>query len=366
MKVEPVEGFLRKGEAILEPIPLRALMPSREPYFAMLLQPEGLIEVSEARIGHVNRQASEAMCRKFLMAAVEKHAELVVAPEYCMPWRVVAHILKGDIQPDEGSLWVLGCESITPDELIEFGAEANKGGRFLYHEPIDPIQKAKKHYIDPLLYVFWTKEANGTKVLSFVVQFKTAPSRDRLDVEQRSLYLGSRIYLFNRGFNQIGLLSIICSDSFEFKDDLVDQYHSNCLLIQIQLNQKPAHSDYASYRTHLHSVGSGNHVELLCLNWASNVKELTVDGKTQDWRNVAGSAWYVPPSKFNADEELVNQAHRRGVYYSLVSQRWHTFYLNYKPQDCLLKSKSSCSIPIPRCCFPSRAWQSKGGGHGMR
>src|SRR3989338_9660291 len=352
MKIKPVEDFLRKGEVALTPIPLRALMPNREPYYAMLLQPQGLIEASEDRIGHADTKAAEAMCRAFLEAAVVKHADMVVTPEYCLPWKVVAGIIEGKIQPDEGAIWVLGCESITSVDLVKLAAEVNNGAGFFYHEPIDDSQKTKKRYIDPLLYVFWSQDTNGAKVLSFVVQFKTAPCKDSLDVEQRSLYLGSTVYSFNRGINQIGLLSILCSDAFDFKDVLVDDYHKNCLLIHIQLNQKPAHVDYAAYRTHLFSVGSSNDVELLCLNWAGDIKEVTSDGKTKDWNNVAGSAWYVPPSKFSGADELVNDAHRRGLYYSLVSQRWHTFYLNYEPHVLLVQKQKLMLHADPQATLP--------------
>lgn len=352
MQVMPVEGFLRKGEVVLALMPLRALTPNREPYFTMLLQPKGVIEASEERIGHADTKAAEVMCREFLEAAVDKHVDLLVTPEYCLPWIIVADIIEGKIQPDEGAIWVLGCESITPDDLVKLAAEVNNGTGFFYHEPIDAAQKAKKHYIDPLLYVFWSESPDGSKFLSFVVQLKTEPSKDSLDVELRSLYLGETVYSFNRGHNQIGLLSIICSDAFKFKNALVDEYHANCLLIHIQLNQKPAHVDYAAYRAHLLSVGSSNHVELLCLNWARDVKVAILDGKTKDWGNVAGSAWYIPPSKFNGADELVNQAHHRGLYYSLVSQRWHTFYLNYEPQIILIKKQKLMLHGNPQALQP--------------
>lgn len=352
MQVKPVENVL--GD--LKPIRLRALMPNRDPYHTMLLQPQGLIEASEQRIGHAKSEAGAAMSRSFLTASVDKHADLVVTPEYCLPWSVVLDIVNGHIRPDEGTIWVLGCESITPDDLVALAAKVNDGVGFFYHEPIDIVQKAQKRYIDPLLYVFWCINNTDQKILSFVVQFKTVPCRDSLDVEQRSLYLGSTIYSFNRGVNQISLLSIICSDAFEFTNTLVDEYYTNCLLIHIQLCPKPAHADFAAYRMRLHSVGSSSDVELLCLNWARGVIELGADGKEVNWNNVAGSAWYVPPSKFNCEDKLVEDAHRSGIYYSLVSQRWHTFYLNYEPQVLLLQKQkilvhAEPQVLVPKSCL---------------
>jgi len=337
MEIERIEAVL--ANAHLELIPIRALLPTREPYNVMLLQPQGAIEANEERIGHADKAFGHDKCLAFLLLAASKHADLVVTPEYCLPWSVAEKTLEGSIHPDEGAIWVLGCESITPAELAAFRLKVIATSAYFYHEPIDEIQKAKKRYIDPLLYVFWSINSEGNKVLAFVVQFKTAPCKDSLDVEQRSLYLGKKVYSFNREINKIGLLAIICSDAFEFTNDLIDDYHANCLLIHIQLNPEPAHGDYAAYRAHLYAAGSNSNVELLCLNWAKDIVEVTSDGNKKLWNNVAGSAWYVPASKFSGDDQLINEAHHRGIYYSIVSQRWHTFYLNYEPQALLLQKQ---------------------------
>lgn len=353
MQIKPVENILAGEVTPLTMVELRALDPIRQPYQAMLLQPKGIIEGSEIRIGHADQAAGHAICHGFLLNAVEKHADLVVAPEYCVPWSVVEEIISGHLRPSEGAIWVLGCESITPEELETLARRVNTDGvGFFYHEPIDAGQKAQKQYIDPLLYVFWAKNAAGTSVLCFLVQFKTTPCRDYFDVEQRSLYVGQFVYSFNRGLNKIGLLTIICSDAFGFTNDLVDTYHTNCLIIHIQLNPKPAHNDYAAYRSRLFAVGSNNHVELLCVNWAHNVCEVKEDGSKEYWRNNTGSAWYVPFQKFNADDELIDRAHHSGVYYSLVANRWHTFFFNYESHILLLQKQKLLLFPDPQALLP--------------
>lgn len=352
MQIKPVENILAGEVTPLTMVELRALNPIRQPYQAMLLQPKGIIKGSEIRIGHADQAAGHAICHGFLLNAVERHADLVVAPEYCVPWSVVEEIISGHLRPSEGAIWVLGCESITPEELETLARRVNTDGvGFFYHEPIDAGQKAQKQYIDPLLYVFWAKNAAGTSVLCFLVQFKTTPCRDYFDVEQRSLYVGQFVYSFNRGLNKIGLISIICSDAFDFTN-LVDEYHANCLIIHIQLNPKPAHIDYAAYRAKLCSVGSSRDVELLCVNWAHNVYEVKDDGTKDYWENNAGSAWYVPTQKFSADDELINRAHRNGVYYSLVAKRWHTFFLNYESQILLLQKQKLLLYPDPQALLP--------------
>jgi len=51
-----------------------------------------------------------------------------------------------------------------------------------------------------------------------------------------------------------------------------------------------------------------------------------------DWNNVAGSAWYAPPAKFGADDRVIDELHQRGLYYCLLAERWHSFFLNYEGQ----------------------------------
>ena len=327
-----VEEMLRQWPRPLTLSRLQALNPAREPYRALLLQPAGVIEANDTRVGHADAALGHSLCSGFISNAVQAHADLAVAPEYCIPWSVVDEIIEGQYRPPVGSLWVLGCESIPPAEIQALAERCNAGGQCVFHhEPLDPRQVAQKRYVDPLLYVFWAEDAAGQPVLFLLAQFKTVACRDYRDIEQTSLCVGQVIYAFNRGAGQMGLLSIICSDAFDFTDH-IEQAHPNCLLIHIQLNPKPAHADYAAYRVRLCSVGSNNHVELLCLNWAHNIKEAKGDGKCAEWNNVAGSAWYAPPAKFGADDGLIDELHRRGLYYSLLAQRWHSFFLNYEGQ----------------------------------
>jgi hypothetical protein len=327
-----VEEVLRQRQRPLTLRGLQALNPAREPYRAILLQPTGVVEANEARVGHADAVLGKALCSSFVSTAAQAHADLAVAPEYCVPWTVVDEIIEGRHRPPLGALWVLGCESIPPAEIQALAERCNAGGQCVFHhEALDPRQVAQKRYVDPLLYVFWAEDADGEAVLFLLAQFKTVACRDYRDIEQTSLCVGQAMYAFNRGAGRMSLLSIICSDAFDFSGH-VDQAHLNCLLIHIQLNPKPAHADYAAYRARLCAVGTNSHVELLCLNWAQNIKEAKGGGKLAEWKNVAGSAWYAPPAKFGADDGLIDELHRRGLYYSVLAQRWHSFFLNYEGQ----------------------------------
>lgn len=367
VEIKPIEDYL--GE--LSMLPLRCLAPDRQPYSAMLLQPDGPIEGTTNRVGHQDSARGGRLCRSFLRQCMDEHADLVVTPEYCVPWATVSEIAVGEsaLRPSEGALWILGCESISPNGLQEVTAKLLQAGHFVYHEVISAADAHMKSYVDPLLYVFWCLRRDMSRMLCFFIQFKTAPSRDGLDVEQRSLCLGTLVYTFNRGLNQIGLMSIICSDAFAFTETLVNDFHSNMLLIHIQLNPKPAHTDYARYRTQLLSVASNKDVELLCLNWAGDIVERTSDGKDKPWSNNACSAFYVPPGKFRAQEQIVNDAHRQGLYYSLVG-RWHALYLHQQPHAILLQKQKVMMHGDPQSLMPTTCatvvrrwtWNTEGDG----
>ncbi|MDB5870596.1 MAG: hypothetical protein JWQ07_38 [Ramlibacter sp.] len=352
VKVEHVLQQTRLG--VLTLVDLHALNTVRDPYRAALLQPDGVIEANQNRVGHHDATAGRSLCSSFLGVASDTKADLAVAPEYCVPWSVIDDVVAGSRRPHLGGIWVLGCESITPADIETLDARYNQRDDLVFlRQPLDPRQVAQKRYLDPLLYVFWGSDPSGKNVLCLLVQFKTVACRDYRDVEQTSLCLGSVVYVFNSGEGKIRLMSIICSDAFEFTP-LVERSHRDCLLIHIQLNPKPAHADYAAYRARLISVGSNSNVELICLNWARNVKEVQAHGALVEWRNVAGSAWYVPPSKFGADSASIDALHKKGLYYNVLNRKWHAFFLNYDGHVLLLQ-KQKVYFPgeqalVPRNC----------------
>lgn len=111
------------GGRPLEMVRLTALEPRREPFVAVLFQPHGTINASVTRIGNANSTSVLPMYRSVLDSALQSQAQLVVTPEYSVPWGLIREIARGPLRPPRGALWVLGCESTTPDELDAFAAE---------------------------------------------------------------------------------------------------------------------------------------------------------------------------------------------------------------------------------------------------
>ena len=309
------------------------------------------------------------MYRAFLTDAIASQAQLAITPEYSVPWALIAEIIQGTPgtpRPPKGSLWALGCESITPRELDALQLAANRSAAVcLLHENLEPQQRAQTAFLDPLVFIFWAVNPAGADVLCLLVQFKTVPSRDPNHVELQSLCLGTSVYKFTAHAADVSLLALICSDAFAFTNALVDAHCTNVLLVHIQLNPKPANIDYSAYRSRLFSVASNNNVEIVCLNWAATV--LTEDGP-DTWISTPGSAWYIAPRGITPTDAAVNQLHREGVYYSTVGGRWHAFYLNYAPHSLLLaKQPVFAAGPqvlaprVPPQVIARRAWDPQQG-----
>jgi hypothetical protein len=342
MEILDVVQVLAQHRDGADPLQLKrfsALEPRLQPYVAILCQPNGTIHACPARIGNADPASVRPMYAAFLNDAVTYQAQLAITPEYSVPWDVIRDIalVGGSPRPPHGSLWILGCESITPDELDAFQALlTDKTALRLIHEQFDPQRRAQAVYVDPVVFIFWATDHAGSDILCFLVQFKTVVSRDPDHVELHSLYLGNVVYKFTAQAGDVSLLALICSDAFEFSNALVDQHSANLLLIHIQLNQKPAYVDYAAYRARLFSVASNNNVEVICLNWAAN---LLIEGSTSPWNTIAGSAWYVAPHGIAIGDSDVNQLHRDGLYYSIVGKLWHAFYLNYAAHSLVVRKQ---------------------------
>lgn len=366
MNVVDVDQLLAQFGGAGQPlrlVRLRALEPRRDPFAAVLCQPHGTIHASAARIGNANSAAVLPMYQGMLSDALQAQAQLVITPEYSVPWELIRQIAQGAPRPPRGALWVLGCESITPADLDALEASLQPvGGVRLIHEAFDAQERAQKVFVDPVVFAFWAADNAGADVLCLLVQFKTVVSRDPEHVELQSLYLGSTVYKFTAQLGDVSLLTLICSDAFEFTNALVDAHGANLLLVHIQLNQRPANVDYAAYRARLFSVASNRNVEIVCVNWARGV---LIDGEANPFNTIAGSAWYVPPRDFAPTDGEINQLHREGLYYSIVGGRWHAFYLNFESHT-LTVSKQPVFAVGPQVIAPRiaphvvsrRAWDS--------
>ena len=74
--------------------------------------------VALAKSGSAGARAlADAQLGAFMRDARATDADLVVTPEYSMPWSTLTAALQAAITPSRGKLWAIGCESIRYNEL---------------------------------------------------------------------------------------------------------------------------------------------------------------------------------------------------------------------------------------------------------
>lgn len=356
MNITPIENLFPGSQVVS----LTALEATKDHYLALLLQPHGEIEGTANRIGNFDSKRAALEGRNFLELAVRKSANLAVTPEYYLPWETVLQILDepDTLGPRPGSIWILGCESASLQDLSDFAEKAHAAGHLCNFETIDTAKAAAYRYVDPLVYVFWCADVQNQDAcsLAFAIQFKTEPCKDKLDVEHDSLYRGNEIYEFNSGVeDRIRMMTLICSDAFKFSQELVTKCYRNHLFIHIQLNPSPDNAAYARYRDHLFDLGDNSCSELLCLNWAAQVIEHEGQKKPKPWNNNSNSIWYVPRPGFSPLDVHIEKQHKNGLYYSRVTPFWHGFFLHPEPHAILLKKQKAAiigtqAILAPKSC----------------
>jgi len=321
-----VSDFLDSEMSGMSVVPLKALQTNREPYTSLLVQPTGHLMYSDESIGYVQ---SEVATRSFsdLFEKVEcEKINLVASPEYSASWDFVRSISVDSNRPDSGNIWALGCESISPMELVSLKGELDSKGISVLYEN---LHQEDKNFLCPLLYVFWVKSNDGTEKLVALFQFKTTPLGG-VEVERQNLYLGSRIYKFGNSQEEINFYTLVCADVFAMSDEMVQENHRDSLILHVQLNPKPWHSTFSKYRSHLFDVGSNSNVELCCLNWARGFSWEN-DGTSKHSPN---SGFYFPKLKFErpVSDQDVDRLHSAGLYYSRPHDHWDSLFLGNSPQ----------------------------------
>ena len=335
MQLEEAKKFL-KGKGIQHP-ELEVLKPSIDEYNVLLLQPKGDIEASKARVGHRDQILAMNQYAKFLEWAANKQTELVVAPEYSVPWNALIQTILAGHLPGARCLWALGCESITPAELDALEGRF-KGKLRVIYEDFDRKAASKKVFLDPLAYIFHSKDYKGADCLVLLVQFKTHPSVDPERIEGDNLFCGNLVYVFGTLGKTIRFFSLICSDAFEASTDKLKGLIDRTMILHIQLNPDPRQSTYRTYRKYLFDYAKCE-TELICLNWASHVQEWKEDAGPKDWKNIGGTAWYLRPDKFDDSDQRVGKNHRAGLYYTrLKPMKWNVLFFNYEPAAFVLRA----------------------------
>ncbi|CDG80806.1 hypothetical protein [Janthinobacterium agaricidamnosum] len=328
--------FIRDVEDLLQARSLTnpsldVLNPNDQSYRALLLQPAGPILADNTRIGPMDIDLADTQAMKFLELAIAKGQQLVVTPEYYLPIKTLVTCVQGVTFPAVGTLWVLGCESMTPAQLEKFEADCAGFCDAIFDK--DTAAAVQGIYYDPVAYCFVTKDQGGNDRRVVLLQFKTISSRDDHFFENKNLRCGNIIYQFKGPDDVLSLSTIICSDAFNVASDekVRSQLTRFATLIHIQLNPKPRHSDYLRYRLDTFSKNKDlNNCDIVCLNWAENMVQYDAPGgKREAWKNESGSAWYISDHRCSSNDDEVDSNERLGLYYSKHVKHRHVLHFHF-------------------------------------
>lgn len=334
MDIVPVEQILSAHPMRLAHPRLAALQADDTLYTVLALQPEGRIRITDSSIGHADVAGAAEKIRAFLDLAMgmERKPDLVVCPEYSVPWEVLLQLIESGAGPQTGKLWVLGCESLPLGQLQAY-RERLRDRAIIIDEGEAGAVITTQRYRNPLVYLFTTQSGlDATEHLVMLVQYKTATSGDRGNTESKGMLVGNTIYVFGRQPGEVRLITLICSDVFALTKEQIDAYYDGLLLLHIQLNNDPRHLLYKEYRPKLFAYGS-DRTELLCLNWGAGVVSISGEEATElEWKNIGGSAWYLRPQGFDSSDRHVSENHKHGLYYTRYEPvRVHALQFHYAP-----------------------------------
>lgn len=316
--------FINKvlSEKGLRQIPLEALIPDCNEYDVMLYQHHGTVSASADGFCNEDQNEAAAKFSALFHLAAQERPQLLVTPEYSCPWSVIGEQIQKNRWPPAGKAWVVGCESIRPDELEDFRKS---------HDSVTWLvssfsRERDQVFLDAACIFMTATDAEGNELKVLAVQAKGHPMADRChSIEPDSLILGKERFILTNDPDSIHLAVFICSDALEqniFRS-LPHSEHFPYIVLHIQLNPDPRHLGFREYRDFWGDHDRHN-IEIICLNWAKGTEVLG------DSIPFGGSAWYYKSSDVTANDGEVNDSHRLGAYYAENRKRYfHCHVLNY-------------------------------------
>jgi hypothetical protein len=319
MRNEFLDDKLR--ELHLTQVPLTVLQADDLTYTAAVLQPQGVVTATNSGIQNADRVLASAKHSQFVRTIFDLGVDLAIAPEYSCPWEALLQSIDSRTLPAPGQLWVLGCESITPDRMNDL-ANTNRSARWVI---ADTEPTGSKRFLDPLCYILWAENADAGRELVVAVQFKGQPMSDHgHNVERDYMVKGRDRFIIRNDNDSIFLTSLICSDSLNFVyTQLPSHNHTPYLILHPQLNRKPRYNAFKEYRRDAYLRNDIQ--EFICVNWARGF-QLPHGGPSE----FGGSAYYLKTNALPPQDHRLNEDHQNGLYYTIVPENQsHIFFFNY-------------------------------------
>jgi hypothetical protein len=312
--------------------PFQILNPTYDTTRCIFFQCSGKVSANDS-VKNSDTDRSIKKFTEFFSIVKAQNIWLAVTPEYSCPWTVLLNtIANEDNFPSSGSLWALGCESITLSELKSYENATSNTIKWIYETP---VENAEQLFLSPLVYVFRIKSKAGEPSLCCLVQFKGHDMGGTI-FERDKLIKGTRRYLIHNPADaaSINLLGIICAESLNF-DYKILKPNSPYLLLHIQLNLKPYHTKMIEYRNQIFDSNYGENCEIFSLNWARGFA--INDGDASN--DYGGSAYLMRPSKLdqepNFDDSSIDKNHLKGTYLTFSREYKYSSYV-FHPQESIV------------------------------
>jgi hypothetical protein len=335
-------NFWNENGRTLKKPDLICLRQNHELYKTLLLQLVGKIEFDKDGIRIKDKNLAAAKFNQFIDVAIKENIDLAITPEYSCPWSCIEAFIAENKLPDEGKIWILGSQSIRPNEFTELIGR-NQQVVWIYDEVLLAQKNIDYKFFDPVCLLLKTRDERCDIKNVIIVQFKTHDSAEIW--ERDNLLLGNTLYLIENKFSSTKLLTYICSDTLQSIDLNMenDGYLLNAplLLIHIQLNQKPFDALYKRYRNNIYFYGNANDYskEIICLNWARKVTYDDEEAQEKEFNKYGGSSFYCKTSQINVEDNRINENHQKGLYYtSWKDKRTHVSFLNYNEHVFLVEN----------------------------
>lgn len=297
-----------------------------------LLQHKGIFHFDDNFFGNQDSQLESIKFNDFLSKAKANNSSLVITPEYSCPWDSVRYVLdNADRVPNTNKLWILGCESITPAEVVEFREHYNGTNNIevIYSDIIDNAPGGV--LLDPCLYIFKADNPEGQEKLIVLMQFKTQHMGVwNNPLEQQKIIPGQHLYILRNAQDSVNLVTVICSDAMTFNGALAYPNAPGLwdtqpfIIISIQMNPQPSHIEFRDFRR---NILEKSNKDVISLNWSSEGSATDSPNFFTQYckSNISITTEHIVNDSY-IEEKRIDDNHKKGLYYVYMKPSRHNFY----------------------------------------
>ncbi|RYE58913.1 MAG: hypothetical protein EOP48_02400 [Sphingobacteriales bacterium] len=306
----------------------------------LIYQHEGVLEGTPTRIGNANDVS--AQLKGYFSLLKSTNADLGVTPEYTCPLSVLEAIVEDTEKwPNAHKLWVIGLESIPKQDIVGLTANFNTDSVHAYFDP--RVVDFDNTFLDPIVYVFRAEVAKVDKLV-VLFQFKShhMGARGPTAMERDHMVKGRQIYVLRNNPDSVFLMTLICSEAMNFKDELtpanrtlLSWANTPYLLLNPQANPEPIYPSFVEFRT---SVFRTERKEIVSVNWNNCSK---IGEKIMHPEKWSRSGIYMRSSDVEPNNLVRLRAnHKLGMYYFFYARDRHAFLLNSQGHAYLISNLS--------------------------